>query len=347
MESETTHYALFRLPDHQNYVRMVQRRSSPARIDRLEALGRRRGFVFAPFAADDAHPVWLLEPDEVTVQPVPEAAPTIDLRPTTHDDTGSRAEYLHDFATFHQQVSTGRYAKLVLARSLRMTTEGRAESEALFVRACQMYPHLYVALVSIPEAGTWLMATPEVLIESDDQQQWHTMALAGTMREATGGDPVPTWSDKNRQEQHYVSAYIADVLHTHATQVASQGPYTTHAARLVHLRTDFTFRLGHARDIGPLIAALHPTPAVCGMPKEEALRFITGHESRGRRYYSGFCGPLGMDMGTHLYVSLRCMELAPHHLRLYAGGGILPESTPENEWGETQAKMQTMLGLMG
>ena len=76
---------------------------------------------------------------------------------------------------------------------------------------------------------------------------------------------------------------------------------------------------------------LHPTPAICGLPKAEAWQFIIENEPHSRRYYSGFCGPVSAIEGTRLYVSLRCM---------------LKNSTEEQEWEETRAKMETMLGLM-
>ena len=95
-----------------------------------------------------------------------------------------------------------------------------------------------------------------------------------------------------------------------------------------------------------LAAALHPTPAVCGLPKTEALTRILTTESLDRRYYAGFLGWWGQDEAA-LYVNLRCLKLYAGGVRLYAGGGILPESTLEQEWQETCHKMCTMLVLLG
>ena len=91
---------------------------------------------------------------------------------------------------------------------------------------------------------------------------------------------------------------------------------------------------------------LHPTPAVCGLPREEARQAILHDEPSPRRYYAGFSGPLHLQGETHLYVSLRCMEFTPHTATLYAGGGLMPESQETDEWEETRRKMQTMWQLL-
>ena len=112
------------------------------------------------------------------------------------------------------------------------------------------------------------------------------------------------------------------------------------------MRSDFTFTLSDNRHLGDLIACLHPTPTVCGLPKREAFQFIIHNEHRPRRYYSGFMGWLNPAGDTHLYVSLRCMNIADGSCRLYAGGGLLRDSVMEQEWQETEAKLETMRRLI-
>ena len=102
----------------------------------------------------------------------------------------------------------------------------------------------------------------------------------------------------------------------------------------------------HDGEVGRVLSALHPTPAVCGIPKQAALEFILNNESHERKYYSGFCGPLNMDGATHLYVSLRCMEIMDNVCRLYAGGGLLIDSEEKREWEETKIKLNTMLNVL-
>ena len=97
-------------------------------------------------------------------------------------------------------------------------------------------------------------------------------------------------------------------------------------------------------------ALLNVMPAVCGIPKEESRDFILRNESLPRLYYSGFSGILNPDGETSLFVTLRCMRMedvsdenaAPRRFTLYAGGGLLKESSCQTEWDETEAKMNTM-----
>ena len=203
-----------------------------------------------------------------------------------------------------------------------------------------------IALVCSEVAGTWLMATPEILLALDGYQ-WRTMALAGTM--AWEGKKQYEWSEKNKKEQQLVAHYIEEALSTFATDLEISEPYTVKAGNLVHLRSDFSFTLDDSltdgNGLGKLVDALHPTPAVCGLPKQEAMEFIIANESIDRRYYSGYCGPWNVGGMTALFVSLRCMELSAHRSVLYAGGGLLAESSEESEWQETMMKMEAMRRL--
>jgi isochorismate synthase len=95
-----------------------------------------------------------------------------------------------------------------------------------------------------------------------------------------------------------------------------------------------------------LLQALHPTPAVSGLPKEEAFRFIEENEGYDRLYYSGFLGMLDAERETGIYVNLRCMHIAHDSLTLFAGGGLLASSSLEDEWEETEYKLKTMLDIL-
>ena len=87
---------------------------------------------------------------------------------------------------------------------------------------------------------------------------------------------------------------------------------------------------------------MHPTPAVCGIPKQESLHFIGKNEGYDRGFYSGVVGMLNPDGKTDLYVNLRCANITGHKIVLYAGGGILASSDMESEWQETEEKMKTI-----
>ena len=350
-----TGMAIYRLPHSTTATCIRQTEGKPAELYSCQELNRHEGFVLAPFEATPGQPILLIRPDEVT---------TVDLRAwdgrlpeeLTLEQTagpwqtgGDRLTYAIDFANYHAQLRDGAFQKIVLARCADVTAAEPLSPVTLFRRACERYPRMFIALVWTARSGCWLTATPEILLEGQDAG-WRSIALAGTMRlegeQLNGEGENMRWSTKNIQEQRYVTTYITECLEQFTGDFHEEGPYTVRAANLVHLRSDFTFTLPDHQHLGELLQALHPTPAVCGLPKREAFSFITHNEHTPRRYYSGFMGPLYPDGETHLYVSLRCMNIEAGCYHLYAGGGLLKDSSEEHEWQETEAKLETMRSLV-
>lgn len=347
-----TAFAYYRLPCEQHATYVAQHVGEPEILSSVAQLNGREGFVIAPFQPSAECPVVLIRPDEVR-DFVPEAQCVDDAKGGRRVQKSPCTEvYARDYECFHGQLERGVFRKIVLAR--KSTQHTRLSAEALFQKACRLYPRLFVALVYTEPSGMWLMATPEILLQGNGNA-FHTMSLAGTQKApATTIPPLSTkavegleWPQKDQEEQQYVTDYIEACIRTFSDDYRLQGPYTMTAAHLCHLRTDIHFRLPCADVLGDVLEALYPTPAVCGIPKEPARRFILRHEHEPRRYYSGFVGMLSPHADTHLFVSLRCMRLLPGGIcELYAGGGLLKESEMEKEWRETEAKMQTMMELV-
>ncbi|MBO4827291.1 MAG: isochorismate synthase [Prevotella sp.] len=354
-------YAYYRLPRANSYTRITQLKGEPEQLLSLTALNGREGFVVAPFAVSEAEPILLIRADEVVTceelgvrRGGDYKSPSTERGEKTQHLEKVDQDYLLDFLNFHAQLQQGTFRKIVLSRQA-VEPLPDSSAEELFFRACHQYPRLFVALVSTPVSGTWLMATPEILLEGSGSN-YHTIALAGTMRlqgEQLQFDQQPqpldmnaiTWSTKNIQEQRYVATYLMETLEHFSHDISEEGPLTVRAGNLVHLRSDFSFRFEETERLGRLLQALHPTPAVCGLPKREAFNFICRNEQFPRHYYSGFIGPLSPQGETHLYVSLRCMKIESDCCRLFAGGGLMRDSRVEQEWAETEAKMETMRNL--
>lgn len=367
-----TAFAYYRFPHEQRATYVAQHEGEPEILSSVAQLNGREGFVIAPFQPSDECPVVLIHPDERRVILLnggnnseggmdengaqDEKKPDVGLDENEgivgNGKSDEKKGYVRDFGCFHEQLQRGEFRKIVLARRSVQTT--RLSAEALFAKACRMYPRLFVALVCSEASGMWLMATPEVLLQGSEGE-YHTMSLAGTQKAPkTSVRPIPQeapealeWPQKDREEQQYVTDYIEACIRTFSDDCCLYGPYTMKAAHLCHLRTDIHFRLPSDDVLGDVLEALYPTPAVCGIPKEPARRFILRHEHEPRRYYSGFVGMLSPRSDTHLFVSLRCMRLLPDGIcELYAGGGLLKESEMEKEWRETEVKMQTMMELV-
>jgi isochorismate synthase len=170
------------------------------------------------------------------------------------------------------------------------------------------------------------------------------MALAGT--QIFKGSADVQWPEKERREQQFVTDYILSKLKKYDLKITR--PYTLQAGSLLHICTEITGILSPRNSLKDLISALHPTPAVCGVPENLAKTFILNNEHYDREYYTGYLGELNMnDKQTNLYVNLRCMKTEPDpvgHIRasLYIGGGITVDSIPEKEWEETVAKSNTI-----
>ncbi len=325
--------------------------AEPTRLSAITELNGKSGFVFAPFWVDESHPILLLEDleystvglDWAKIKDVTPYDNGEDRADNSMADAALRQQYHYTFGVFHDALEAGRFQKLVLARRAKVAVHD-VDVKSLFLKACKLYPRQHVVLFSSAVSGVWLMATPEILLSGKQGEAWRTMALAGTMK--VGQEALAEWSEKNKKEQQVVADYIRVCLRSLASDVQMSEQYTTFTADLAHLRTDFTFRLSSNGRIGDVLERLHPTPAVCGMPKQAALQFIHDKEGIDRNYYSGFIGPLEVGGETRLYVSLRCMQLSAAECALYAGGGLLTESEEESEWQETEAKLRTMRQLL-
>ena len=379
-------FAIYRLPYQKECTLMIQHEGEPLKLKSYTELNGKRGFVMAPFAVSPDQPILLIEADDVRSVDVSRKeeggkrkenstetlssflvesynqiiSPSSFLLPPSSKESSlsSRQRYHIDFSNFHSNLLNGEFQKIVLSRCVQEPRREEQLPMTLFQTACELYPRMFISLVYTPQSGMWLMATPEILLEGGGND-WHTIALAGTMKlegELLSFDSPPVkgearlsdiaWTTKNIQEQRYVATYLMECLEHFSSQITEEGPYTARAANLVHLRSDFNFVLEDTRRIGELIRALHPTPAVCGLPKQQTFDFIRRNESQSRRYYSGFSGPFNPEVDTHLFVSLRCMQILDDRYCLYAGGGLLRDSEEEQEWEETEAKLETMRSLL-
>ena len=350
-------FAIYRLP-HESHATLIRQTSGePEELFTCQELNGRQGFVVAPFEIRPDQPILLIRPDTIERRELCIGADA--ARHQRDSQRSPRKDYHIDFANFHAQLETGTFRKIVLARCAEETTAEPLDPMMLFWRACECYPRMFISLVSTEKSGSWLTATPEILLERNGGE-WRTIALAGTMKlegeQLNSEGETVAWTTKNIQEQRYVATYITECLEQFTSDFREEGPHTVRAANLVHLRSDFTFTLPDENHLGDLLHTLHPTPAVCGLPKREAYQFIVHNEHTPRRYYSGFMGPLNVQCSsqseaakpsaTHLYVSLRCMNIEGNRYHLYAGGGLLKDSTEEQEWQETEAKLETMRALI-
>jgi len=224
--------------------------------------------------------------------------------------------------------------KVVLATSLLYN--GAVNSPlSYFKRILGQYTNSFNYLLFHPDYGVWMGATPEQLITMIGHRL-QTMALAGTRPYG-----LSEWGNKEKEEQEFVVREIVNTLKQYTSHelIKYGDAETIRAGHLEHLRTTITANLS----ISPIDSAqaLHPTPAVGGVPKQMALDFIGRHEQLNRSLYSGFLGVVSSEQ-TNLYVNLRCMSIQYDVATVYVGGGITEKSNPQDEWQEVLQKANTM-----
>jgi len=254
--------------------------------------------------------------------------------------------------------------KVVLSRKQQIPHNYESPIK-IFKRLLAAYKSAFVYCWYHPQVGLWLGATPETLL-SINNRRLHTMSLAGTKKVANTGDVI--WGAKEMEEQQFVTDSIIKNLRTLVEDLKVSGVATQQAGTLLHLKTDISAIINeNETSIAAVINALHPTPAVCGLPKSEAKEFILTHEGYTRSYYTGFLGELNLitekkrattrrnvenlaygaiKKHTHLFVNLRCMEVDAGGAQLYVGGGITASSDPQSEWEETVHKLQTIARVL-
>jgi len=263
----------------------------------------------------------------------------------------SQTEYIQQVNQCINEINNSDLIKVVPSRVKRVKLPEGQEVLDTFISLCYSYSNAFVSLLSTPKLGTWLGASPETLIEVDNNGIFRTMSLAGTQK-FTDEQPLHAmpWTQKEIEEQAMVSRYIINRFkEIRLREFEEVGPRTVKAGNLVHLCSTFTVDtiVTDHEDLGStMLKLLHPTSAVCGMPKPQAKALIKSLEKHQRRLYSGYLGPVNMQEGSHIYVNLRCMEVIGDEAVLYAGAGVTAYSNTENEWLETELKCNTMLNII-
>jgi isochorismate synthase len=229
--------------------------------------------------------------------------------------------------------------KAVLSRVIH-TPASSNQIESLFQVLCQSYPEAFVYHFSDATLGHWIGASPEVLLERS-QERCKMVALAGTQR----AEATDSWGQKEVHEQQVVSDFILEKLKEIGIQTTrTSPPFSASAGPVKHLKTEIEFDAtpGYTDTI---VQTVHPTPAVCGAPRESAMEAILDLETHERGLYTGIVGWFS-PQETYCYVNLRCAQLIDDQLCSYVGAGITMDSVPELEWYETENKSKTLLSLL-
>jgi isochorismate synthase len=251
-----------------------------------------------------------------------------------------RENYLKTLDELMSNFAASNTEKVVFSRiQLSSISDGHDLPSILQRLAERYHDKALIYAVSSPDFGTWVGATPEIMLQGENGK-YQTMSLAGTKKSAE-----TPWTPKEKHEQALVTDFILNQLKSNGLgDIQTSEPETFFTGAVYHLKTMIRFSVEDNR-LSKLLSDLNPTPAVCGLPRENALALIHRFEQHERSLYTGLIGFYGSKK-TSIYVNLRCMQLlSDGRAALYLGGGITPDSDPSAEWEETENKAKTLIGF--
>ncbi|WP_418263427.1 isochorismate synthase [Flavobacterium faecale] len=340
-EAQHLPFVIFKKPNKKKLVGFFQKNDHLYFAENF----KEKGFVFAPFEGSQM----ILIPKEHSVKwearmPLNEAVLNSGIDKVQEEDPSEKAHFEVLVQKGIDAIQQGILNKVVLSRE-EMVAVPNFDLIKVFKKLIENYPAAFCYCWFHPKIGLWMGATPERLLKAN-KERFYTMALAGT---TTGDDAENVvWNQKEMEEQQIVTDFILENLKNITSEIAISSPYTLKAGNLLHIITDIEGVINQQSNLSQVVAVLHPTPAVCGLPKKAAKDFILTHEGYDRSYYTGFLGELNIkEFDKHrtksdLYVNLRCMQVKDKQAHLYIGCGITKDSNPEKEWKESVNKAQTM-----
>lgn len=307
-----------------------------------------KGFVFSSFDGNKNHIIpeeyskieWFVLDEKETFE--------IEKEFISHDEN-AKTNFETLVAKGIEAIHNNEFKKVVLSRKETIELPD-LDLVKTFKSLVQFYPAALAYCFFHPKIGIWMGATPEQLLKMDGDF-FETMALAGTQKN-TGYESVK-WEDKERKEQQFVADYIVSELNKVSKSILVSEPYSVKAGSIWHIKTDISGQLNAGQNLKEVVSLLHPTPAVCGLPKLESKQFILGSENYDRTFYTGYLGEMNWSassdkVSSDLFVNLRCMEIESDFgsktakANLFMGCGITKDSIPEKEWEESVNKSMTM-----
>ncbi|MCI0424310.1 MAG: chorismate-binding protein [Actinobacteria bacterium] len=246
-----------------------------------------------------------------------------------------RADWEKGFIAMSEALVMERVRKVVLARQVDVALDGPIAIDSIVAHLDRDNRGTYVFAI-----GGLVGASPELLV-SVSSGRLRSVVLAGT---STGSGRL---DDPRITMEHDLAAdSVAAGLRRHTTSLATSRS-VVEVGPIRHVATTFEGEIEPGVGVLDVVATLHPTAAVAGTPRIEALTLIRGHEPRSRGCYAGPVGWFDKSGDGEFAVALRCAQIHDDRATLYAGGGLVAGSDIETEWAETEAKLQPMIAGLG
>ncbi|EHO3342286.1 isochorismate synthase EntC, partial [Salmonella enterica] len=235
--------------------------------------------------------------------------------------------------------------KVVLSRLIDITTDVAVDSGALLERLVAQNPVSYNFHVPLADGGVLLGASPELLLRKEGER-FSSLPLAGSARrqpddvlDREAGNRLLA-SQKDRHEHELVTQAMKQILRDRSTELQlPSSPQLITTPTLWHLGTPFEGKANAGENALTLACLLHPTPALSGFPHQVAKKLIAELEPFDRELFGGIVGWCDAEGNGEWVVTIRCAKLQGNQVRLFAGAGIVPASSPVGEWRETGVKL--------
>jgi menaquinone-specific isochorismate synthase len=293
--------------------------------------------------------------DHSTVTVIGDAEPP-DLGLRRGDDPGdfkvryagssvSEIDWLDAVARAIKRIDGTDLSKVVLARDIHIWSKTPFDVPKLLTGLGRRFPECFTFAVD-----GFIGATPELLIGKDGPTI-RSLVLAGSARRAEGTEDEAIGaallaSEKDREEHAFAVDSVTEVLEQLCLQLNAAEPHLLKLANVQHIATWVQGVLHSPVTALEVAAALHPTAAVCGTPRSSALETIRALEGLDRGRYAGPVGWIDANGDGEWGIALRCAEIDGTRGRLFAGGGIVAASEPEDELEETRVKFRAMMSVL-
>jgi isochorismate synthase len=317
----------------------------PAVLLRIPALAvtRSRGRTFATVAMPGAEALLELEQSVVRAP----AARKLEVTPVRNPVAWTAA-----VETAAGRLRAGEAAKVVLAREVVARGDGVVSAGMVARSLRAAYPSCFTYLVTGADGTAFAGASPELLVRRSGSRAF-AQPMAGSVARGTSEAEDDQLADrllqstKDAAEHQLVARFVVEALRPFSQSVSAHEPEIVRFTNIQHLATAVEARLTEPpADALELAAALHPTPAVSGWPRDKANALIDELELMERGWYAGAVGWIDSRGDGEFALALRCGLLWEDGARLYAGNGVMPDSDPARELEETELKLKALLSAL-
>ena len=251
-----------------------------------------------------------------------------------------------------QLIRDGKVDKIVAARDIHAQSNASIDPMVLMDALVRLYADCYLYFHASSPGVYFISATPERLARTADGR-FSTNAVAGTMPRNPGEledaihERMLLESEKNLAEHTFVLDMLKETAAGFCSEVASEETRVVTLRNVFHLLTPVSGTLAEGKTLADAVAALHPTPAVCGAPRAAALQGIRDIENFKRGLYAGCAGWMDAAGNGEGAVTIRSALIRNNSARIFAGAGIVRDSNVDEEVRETRLKAQPLIEAMG